>query len=348
MKERNLNIEAIRILSMLLIVAGHIGGGYIPLIISGSQPLHSLVPKLTFFVTFHVNLFVLISGYCGIRRLGAVVKLWKLIVSWLAVIALLNVAMRWGEFDYSTLLFSLTGNPWWFMRVYLVMALIAPVLIEPALERLDRRGRNVLLAVFLIIDVYIGHFRGMETISYAGYNPIHFVTIYIVGSWLRRFDLRNISWHGRRLRARHYFAMFAAAMVLKTIVHFSLEAIGIDDRSWDYDAAFNILLAVIMFTAFVNLDIQRRWVLWVSSSVVGVYLFHEHPLVSQWLKGIFDRLTAACGGNFAMELAMIAAFIAALFVAGIVIDKLRSRIVALAERGIRGTYHSITNIVCKR
>ena len=65
--KRNLDIECIRIISMFLIILGHILGGFIPLTVEGSEVFRNVLPKITFFLPFHVNLFILISGYCGIR-----------------------------------------------------------------------------------------------------------------------------------------------------------------------------------------------------------------------------------------------------------------------------------------
>ena len=66
---RNLNIELIRIVSMFLIVLGHIFFIFIPLGQNGSVFFRTIVPHLIFFIPFHVNLFVLISGFCGIKSL---------------------------------------------------------------------------------------------------------------------------------------------------------------------------------------------------------------------------------------------------------------------------------------
>lgn len=339
---RNLNIELVRIVSMALIVLGHIWGGYIPLVDNASEAFRHHVSQLTFFVPFHVNLFVLISGYCGIKRLNGVIKVWKLVFSYLALVALLNLVFHWGSFDYSTLVFSLSHNPWWFMRIYFLLVLVAPVALEPLLNRIEKKERTALLWVFLIIDVYLGYYCRMSTVHFDGYNLIHFVTIYIIGSSLRNFSLRDIYFRGIRLHAWHFFALFAAVMLLKLMVHYVLVLLSVKDYFMDYNNPFNILLAIAAFVGFLNLNIRSPKVLFVSTSVIGVYLLPEHPLVSDWLKGLFCDLIGQCHAALPLEMGVMLLFFLAVFIVSIMIDKIRAYIVGLIQQPISRAINRIS------
>lgn len=305
--------------------------------------------QLTFFVPFHVNLFILISGYCGIRRLKGIVKVWKLVFSYLLLVAGLNLMFHWGTFDYCTLFFSLSRNPWWFMQMYALLVLLAPVALEPLISHSTRKEQTILLVVALLIDVYFGYFCRIPSIHHDGYDLLHMTTIYIVGSYLRNFDLRSLSVKGIRLRAAHLFLAFAALMALKFAVHYALVLVGVKDYFMDYNNPFNILLAVTAFAAFLNLNVKSPKVLFVSTSVIGVYLFTGHPLVADWTKDVFnDLIGKQCHGSFPLEVGMMLLFFAVMFIACILIDKIRVYIVSLVERPITAAVNRAAERVMPR
>lgn len=332
MKEsRNLNIELIRIVSMFLIVLGHIFVGFIPLGQNGSVFFRTFVPHLIFFIPYHVNLFVLISGYCGIRSLKGGVKILRLVFSYLCLIAILNLVFSWGSFDYLTLLFPLSRNPWWFMHIYLLLALLAPTLLEPFLSTVDKRGLLALIGILLLIDVYFGYMCHMETVHNGGYDLIHFITIYIIGGYLRRLNVRHLTIKGILFKARHFLVAFAAVMVLKLVWHFVLKFFGVSDWFVDYNHPFNIALAIFAFLFFLNLNVTNTRIQFVSSSVVSVYLLQEHPLIRTWLIQKFDVLIGYCHDKLLMELLLIPLFVVLIFIVAILIDKIRLKLIHYAE-----------------
>lgn len=334
MKEsRNLNIELIRIVSMFLIVLGHIFVGFIPLGQNGSAVFRTIVPHLIFFIPFHVNLFVLISGYYGIKSLMGGVKIWKLVFSYLLIIVLLNQLFSWGSFDYLTLLFPLSRNPWWFMHIYLLLALLAPTLLEPFLSMVDRRGLLSLIGVLLLIDVYFGYMCHMETVHNGGYDLIHFITIYIIGSFIRTFDVKYLSVFGYKLGAKHFFLLFVSVMILKVLWHFLVKMLGFSDWFVDYNHPFNIALAVCAFLWFLNLNVKNARIQYVSTSVIGVYLLQEHPLIRSWLLQKFDIFVGYCNGSLSVELLLVPLFVVAIFIPAILIDKVRLASVHWIENG---------------
>ena len=331
---KNLNIALMRIISMFLIVSGHVIGHYAPSITNGSSALPTDIPRLLIFLSFHVNLFVLISGYCGIRRIQSIWKTWKLIFSYLLLIALMNLVFSWGGFDYSCLLLPLSRNPWWFMHIYVLLALLAPTMLEPLLATVNHHQLSVLACVLIVIDVYFGFFCHMETVHYSGFNLIHFITIYIIGSCLRTLDVRHLSLKGHTLKAHHFLLMFALGMVLKVLYHFGTEGLGLNDMCNDYNHPFNIALAVCLFLSCINMNVRDTRILFVSNSVIGVYLLHEHPLIREWLIKEFDILAGLCKSNIPMELLLVLSYASAIFITAILIDKVRLQLLKSVECGI--------------
>lgn len=343
MANRNINIELVRIVSMFLIVMGHIFVGFIPLGTNGSTAFRTDVPHLIFFISFHVNLFVLISGYCGIKSLKSVLKTWKLVFSYLVLIALMNLVFSWGSFDYSSLLFSLSGNPWWFMHIYVLLALLAPTLLEPLLSTINKGDLLKLAGILLLIDVYFGFICHVETVHNGGYDLIHFVTVYIIGGYLRTLDVKHLAIKGHLLKARHFVQAFVIVIVLKLVWHLVVKSLGFSDWFVDYNHPFNIALAVCAFLWFLNLNITNTKIQFVSSSVISVYLLQEHPLIGAWLMKEFDVLVGYCHKILPMELLLIPLFVVAIFIPAILIDKIRLKLVHVVEGIIAVNCRNIKN-----
>ena len=319
---------------MFLIVLGHIFVGFIPLGQNGSVFFRTIVPHIIFFIPFHVNLFVLISGYCGIRNLMTIIKTWKLVFSFLLLIALLNLLFWGGQFDYSSILFSLSRNPWWFMHIYVLLAFLAPTLLEPVLSTISNNDLLKLVGVLLLIDGYFGFICHMETVHNRGYDLIHLITIYIIGGYLRRLNVRHLTIKGILFKARHFLAAFAVVMVLKLVWHFVLKFFGGSDWFVDYNHPFNIALAIFAFLFFLNLNVTNTRIQFVSSSVVSVYLLQEHPLIRTWLIQKFDVLIGCCHDKLLMELLLIPLFVVLIFIVAILIDKIRLKLIHYAENVI--------------
>lgn len=319
---------------MFLIVLGHVSCFMRDDV--ASPLFRTVMAPLSFFLAYHVNLFVLISGYCGIKSLKSIVKIWKLNFSWLLLIVLLNSFFLLGDFDYISLLFACSGSPWWFMQIYFLLSLVAPVLLNPCLAALDKKGVNTLLVVLLILDVYLSFGRRMDTIYFGGYDLIHFITIYVIGYWMKSVSLQKATWRGKELKARHFFYLFAAILLLKSVCRICLGYFDVYGRFWEYNNPFNIVLAVCAFLFFLKLRIRSsKGILFISSSVIGVYLFSEHPLIRDWLIGVFNTQITRFAHQPVGEFIYALLFVIGIFAVGIALDKVRMFLVDGLEGGLR-------------
>ena len=219
------------------------------------------------------------------------------------------------------------------MHIYLLLALLAPTLLEPFLSMVDKRGLLSLIGALLLIDVYFGFMCHMETVHNGGYDLIHFITIYIIGSFIRTFDVKCLSIFGYKLEAKHFFLLFVSVMILKVLWHFLVKCLGFSDWFVDYNHPFNIALAVCAFLWFLNLNVKNTKIQYISTSVIGVYLLQEHPLIKTWLMKEFDIYVGYCNGSLFMELLLVPLFVIAIFIPAILIDKVRLTSVHCIENG---------------
>ena len=129
-KPRSSNLEWLRIVCMLLIIAHHFGGhGVYP---ASILPInHFIQVALTTGGKLGVNCFVLITGYFLLRSHFGWRKVFKLVATvWVySVIIYLTIALVEGNFDpilCAKAFFPVIYRQYWFMTAYLIAYILSP------------------------------------------------------------------------------------------------------------------------------------------------------------------------------------------------------------------------------
>lgn len=324
MKSRQLNIELMRIFAMLLIFVWHIRGHYIPE--AGIPQGTTAVTILTYFclfITFHVDLFVLITGYFGIRsRRKPIIKTLLLCVFYAIILNLLSWAVV-EQFNWEEIVMPVSHSPWWFMQVYFILVLIAPV-IEKYVNYSSSTEFNILLIIFIFLDVYLGFLWQIPNFTGHGYDILNFVTVYLLGVWLRKQKKDNLLLRKWWIPA----VIFLMCCVLRYKVQ------PITTFTWtDYNSPLALTMAVCVYCMFLHVRVpywMQKHVLFLSASAVVVYLITDHSGFRQSVIPLFkDYYISFGGGVWYLELLYVAFFIITLFVACCVFDKIRIQLVEL-------------------
>lgn len=315
---------------MFLIVFGHIIGGHLPLVISQfssiETDLHNsilgAIPQLSFFVPFHINLFILISGYCGITKTKhSLIKNYCVLFSSLLTICI--IAFLTGQkYDFvKELILPLTHNPWWYMRIYAAACLILPI-SEKLLSTQPLYILRNLVFGLLTIDIWFSFYCQIDSMHNGGYDLLHFLTIYFIGSYLKRTDLKCILKKRFHLGFKELFLIFCLTMLLKLAYYSLLSHIGIKDWFMDYNQPFNIALSIVAFLAIINIKIKSKLLLFFSTSMVGVYLLHTHPVCETLIRLTLQKMLSIFGGN-ATAIIGIPLLTIGIILICVLIDKLR-------------------------
>lgn len=288
-KERQLNIELIRIISMLLICLWHVNSHFLPLIPSEINRVSGSLNYINLFITFHVDLFILITGYFGIRsRKFKIIKISILIIFYVIVLntfCTLHGGVTNDNYILEILPFS--SSPWWFLQVYLVLVCIAPI-IESYVDRCNDRQFYIVLFIALFLSVYLGWFRHLTPYNNHGYDIFNFIQVYIVGVWIRRKkDRLNM------LLERSLLLPFTVFIVCCTIRYFVQPLISFD--WYDYSSPLNIIMAISVFYIFLRVRVPRNLsfvVNFFSSSAIAAYLITDYHgmyrIIAQFLGKILE------------------------------------------------------------
>ena len=183
---RESNMELLRLLSMLLVLIIHANTAFDPWPIGRedimSAPVHCffrfLVESLS---VVCVNAFILLSGWFSIKF--SFKRLFSFIFQVLffsLVLALLPSRNGQGAhlfFDIFTL------NQYWFVKAYIILFLLSPVLNLFAEQASRIVFRNVLIAFFVMQTLfsYISNSIWFDD----GFSPIPFIGLYLLSRYIR-------------------------------------------------------------------------------------------------------------------------------------------------------------------
>lgn len=189
---RQANFELMRILAMFLIVIWHIKGHYM----EGADAIHPIVYKafnfISTFISFHVDLFILITGYFGIRNnKRAIVKNIILCALYLWSFNIISYLVT-GTVDVYELIFPISHSPWWFMTIYFMLVMVAPFL-EKMFTTFSGKEWTTWIVTVCAINVYFGHYHHVGSVYLVGFNLVNMINVYSIGTALRNPKLRITS-----------------------------------------------------------------------------------------------------------------------------------------------------------
>lgn len=327
---RNSTLELLRIISMALIVLHHYGRHGVAVypetgLSSASFFLQMLLPC----GKAGVDCFILLSGYF----LSTMEMSWKRLVSFYAEVwfysvglFILMTALSLDHFTWKGLLESglpLTFDTYWFVSAYIVLFLASPYLNRLIIVLSCREHAyliGLLLAVWCVWPTLLTQAPEMSALGW-------FSTLYLIAAFVRKYPQLLPT-------DRRFWAMVMVSCVLA----FALIVLGLDlllkavgkrgDAAFllhDMNRVPTFVMAVSLFLLFLNLPkTSSRFVNVLATSMLGVYLIHDHPYVRRYL---WTRLFDDSRHLHFPEIALYAVGSAAVvFVVCVIIDQIRSLI----------------------
>lgn len=276
LKKRSGNIELMRIIAMLFIISHH-------LLVHGMKIWENstwnnfvlLSIDSCFFIG--VNVFVLISGYCGIKfNLKKLFYLYILtsIIGGLGYFVHLYVddASLGKSVIYNTI-FSISHAPGtWYIKVYIYLFLLSPI-INISLQTFTRKQIHLVLFLLSVICVYFGWFW-QDEVNKDGYNLINFIWLYCIGYYLSNHLNVNNS-----ISIIYFLPIWIILSIVNVIIWLKFNSYV----AWTYNNPFVVLASISFFLFFISLNFTSRVVNIIAQSTLGIYLIHENCYLSHFL-----------------------------------------------------------------
>lgn len=321
-KTRQSNIELLRIVSMLLVLMVH--ADFTSIGVPSRDLMLSSPGQFTFRVLVEfvsvlcVDIFVIISGWFSIRPsfTGVCNYLWQCLY-FSAGIYVVLLLCGMASFSAEGLLgIFYLDNDEWFVKAYLALMILAPVLNTFVDHASRKQFAAVLIAFFIFQTVF--SFRGAAAFIQSGYSAFSFIGLYLLARYMRLY-CHNIT-------TSQCFGIFTVS-VLANAALFSTDvwlktdfATGI---CMSYANPLVVIGAMSLTIIFSRMDLgTNKFINYLAGSCFAVYLLH----CSHWLfVPVYCTTVAHLYSSFngLLCVAVIALFIFAVFVLAVLLDQPR-------------------------
>lgn len=288
--DRNLGIDALRMLAMFFVVLLHVvDNGGIRSNTTWMSFNYEGAWLLTIVSRCCVDCFALISGYVGIQtkpKLSRLFAIWLQTIFYSVGITLVFQIFAPEEVSIETwkaALFPITFKSYWYISAYVGMSLLAPFM-NAALKNMERHTVRLLLTVTLACFCVLPSL--METNPFGidyGYSVVWLCVLYLVGGYMRldnipeRISPKKAFWgfwlscgvtFAWELSAEMASALFGDPTIKYRTITFLTPTI-----------VLNAILLLCLFAQIKPTVRMARLIRLFSPAALGVYLIHVHPLI---------------------------------------------------------------------
>lgn len=299
---RQSNFELMRIISMLMIIIGHILM-HGKIIANATGTLRILIIFIQALIYIHVNSFVLVTGYfrCETRfKFSKVIQLNNSMWFYKALIPIILIFL--GIISLDTISFLKLVSPfshgdYWFITTYIYLYLISPIL-NIVINNINKTNYKRLLALLFIIFSIFPYISNQEIYNTrGGYNLLQFIILYFIGAYFKKYKIQEC----------HYFKKFTpeAKKTILILTYLSLGLVSgfitlatsnisggpminylsgtLNNAIYSYNNPFIIIQSICYFLFFSLLSIKNRVINTLSSTTLGVYLIHDNNFIREYL-----------------------------------------------------------------
>lgn len=323
-KERQSNLELLRIIAMLMVVSLHFmgHGGILDnvKVFSNNFFMANLIES---FSIYAVNVYVLISAYfmCDSKvTTKKMINIWTQVVFYTLFIYLILLVAGIVDFNLIDAIRSLLPiifNHYDFVTAYIVLMFLSPFL-NKLINSMNKNEFNKLIITLLIFFVFLGIVFPIHLIVSNYLSP--FIVLYFIAAYIKRY-LQN------KLNKKRSLLLYVGSSLLIFFGTIILYVLGLDQLKGNllsYRFILVILGSIGLFTLFLNINIQSKLINNISALTFGVFLIHENNFIRSFLYSDIFKMDTLYNNNFLILFTIIFIFI--VFLTSSLIEYLRRKI----------------------
>lgn len=278
MVKRESNIELLRIVAILMVTIYHFAGYSM---VHDTKLDVSLATIITGFVYAGVNVFVLITGYFGIRMSVKGLGRLFIIVSFYGTLSYLFNAyvmdLTIGKSLLYSIFFPFSHTMSWFVRCYVILYMLSPIL-NKAIDHFSKQYYILVLLLLTGVNVYFGYFWQCPECSVDGYTVSQFVYMYMIGGYLKRYYIPE---QESRHSIKTYRAKMVCVYMLSSICWVCATLLNNDIvhipfwYPFSYNNPLLILSGCSLLCLFSSFKFENSFVTFISPGVLAVYLVQD-------------------------------------------------------------------------
>ena len=347
--QRKSNIELLRIIAMLMIIAHHIavhsGFGF-P---TDSVSVNRLwIQFIQMGGKIGVDIFVLISGYFSVMnhsvKTSKVLKLWLQIFTYSAGAFFVFTLYSPQSFAIKTLIKSvlpITFSRWWFASAYFVLYLVSPY-INKLLNAFDKKEYQRFLVLLFVVWCVI---PTLVDVSWQSNSILWFIFLYALAGYVRIYiDVASISSVKCMLIAIATAGLTFLLVVILDLLDLKFPS-AVTDTTYFYDMdKFPVLfISFMLFLAFASMKIGVvPFINKISAACFGVYLIHENTYIRKLLWSTIFKNAEHAQSKYLIPYTLVQ--IVGVFVVCTVVELIR---IHLIEKGYSKLIDKLSNGINK-
>lgn len=243
-----------------------------------------------------VNVFILISGWFGIRpTLKGGLSLLFQVFFYHTLVTLFFLCIGETVTLKQFLLGFYFGWPYWFVMSYLILYALSPIL-NAFIESSTPKIYASVLIVFFLMEFIYGWVRNLAAFN-SGYSTISFIGLYLLAQFVRRHLHQLLS-----LGVYKCFLLYIFFSILPVGIYFLT---GHYLGKTAYSSPFVILSSLFFFLAFNKMKISSNVINYLACSSFSIYLIHSHPFLFKHFKIQMNVAYEALGGCLYMVFVIV-------------------------------------------
>ncbi len=353
--KRNYGIDALRILSMIMIVILHIlGHGGVLKSLSPLSTGHCTAWILETAAYGAVNCYALISGYVGVAskfKYSGIINLIFNVVFYSLSITLIFFFVAPETVNSQIFLeaiFPFAFNTYWYFTAYFCMYFFIPFFnyLINSLNRID--AKKLILSLILILTVIPTLSQIDIAVTQKGYSTLWLSALYIFGAYIRKYNI------GSNIKNLWLILIYSGCVIINLLSKFAIEYASINvfheaknsNFLINYCSPTVLLASVSLLMLFSKLKFGNKaskFIAFFANATFGVYLIHDFPLVRNYfISEKFVELTSF--SPLIMILLVVFSAIAIWFICSIT-DKLRLELFKLLK--VKKLCEKISQLISK-
>ncbi len=324
-EKRNLGIDLVKIISMLLIVLTHcLGHGGV---LQSVKPLsidYNLYTLLSCFTRCCVPCYGMATGFlCYGKKVNvkSIINLWIQVLFYSVFIMVEFCVFDFGFFSIKRLIISCVPlfTEYWYFVAYFGLFIFIPML-NLAIEKMKKKD---LLMVIIAIFVFLYTLTSIRNYDMFGINggtsTIGLISFYIVGAFIKKY---GVSFRGEKKAGLYLLlALFFNYMIRISIDFLNVYVCGEVKIPSTYFSAwispFNMIYSMFLFIFLVSKQYDfgsrvKKIVIALSSATFGVYLIHENVFVRENIISQVFRVT--CNTNICVNVCVLLITVIAVYI----------------------------------
>ncbi|WP_430538303.1 acyltransferase [Clostridium perfringens] len=293
-KERKVNIELLRLISMIMIVGLHffLNCSINKINIINENFIFTWIMEAIFYNS--VNCFIIITGYFGVKlklNKNRILSICLITIFYsylfLFLFILLNINLNAKNILIS--IFPIISGQYWFVTVYILLSLISPILnliINTISRNNFKKGLFVSILIFSIIPTFYP-LADYNINLKGGTNLIWFIILYFTGAYIRKY---KIDFEKRKKLFIIFSCMFIVIFTKISFCFILNRTVG-GAIFYHHNSIFIYISSVTIFLLFKNLNIKndfiKKCILLGASVSFGVYIIHENIFIKNF---IWDKI----------------------------------------------------------